>query len=889
MARRIETIQCPPKVTSEYNSSKHVWVVTITTTVLQTIYLGREFVEKESQLSIVTFLDKNASALKKRSSEVVYLKSDSETEEEEFNNPDLEKDAMEEDPEEESNPCESPKVEYVPYSLTSAPRRVLVHPTPRNRIFTVRKGVGGRPLIPRFRTYGESWTPMGPNTPRLEEGQTSTSFADFKKIGPPEFRGALDPDMAEEWLTEMEKVFTIFPCTEVQQVNYVTFMLKSDAEFWWDGARRLLEDAGTDISWATFKEAFYKKYFPLSIRESKEMEFLQLKQDRMSIAEYTEKFERLCKFSAMYKANPDEKWKCMKYQGGLRAEILTAIAPLEIRKFSSLVSKCQVIEECTKKLASERSEDFKKRQLNQGSSQQPSQKKAFLGRPTGRQPQQGTSRQKPPTDPLPKNTELKECASCGKQHRGRCLAGQNVCFRCFQSGHIARECPGVPPPSANAPQRQGRVFALSSEESHQSKDRIEDFNQELGEIPVVRDFSDVFPEDIPYFSPTREVEFSIDLVPGTGPISIAPYRMAPLELTELKNQLEELLQKGFIRISVSLWGAPVLFVKKKNGSMRLCADYRQLNKITVKNKYPFPRIDDLMDQLQGATVFSKIDLRSGYHQIRVREEDIQKTTFRMRYGHYEFTVMSFGLTNAPAVFMDYMNRIFRPYLNSFVVVFIDDILIFSKTEEEHKEHLRVILGTLREKKLDEKLSKCEFWMKEVQFLGHMVSGNRISVDPSKIDSVLNWERPTSVTEIRSFLGLVGYYMRFIRGSSQVALPLTRLTRKDTLFIWMPDCERSFQELKCRLTSTPVLTLPNPNMAFEVYCDVSGQGLGCVLMQCKKVVAYASRQLKTHEANYPTHDLELAAIVFALKTWRHHLYGVGFQVFSNHKSLKYLFD
>ncbi|XP_020972595.1 uncharacterized protein LOC107627316 [Arachis ipaensis] len=283
-----------------------------------------------------------------------------------------------------------------------------------------------------------------PNIPRLEVGQTRTTFANFKKIGPPEFRGSLDPDMAEEWLTEMEKVFTIFPCTEEQQVSYATFMLKADAEFWWDGARRLLEDAGTDISWVTFKEAFYKKYFSLSVRESKEMEFLQLRQDRMSIAESTEKFERLCKFFAMYKANPDEKWKCMKYQGGLRAEVLTAIAPLEIREFSSLVSKCQ-----------------------------PPQKKAFLEKPTGRQPQQDTDRQEPPTDASPKTTELKECASCGKLHRGRCLAGQNVCFRCFQPGHIAKECPAVLPPPANPPQRQGRVFSLSSKEVHESEDRIE--------------------------------------------------------------------------------------------------------------------------------------------------------------------------------------------------------------------------------------------------------------------------------------------------------------------------------------------------------------------------------------------------------------------------------
>ncbi|XP_057755289.1 uncharacterized protein LOC130974417 [Arachis stenosperma] len=192
------------------------------------------------------------------------------------------------------------------------------------------------------------------NIRRLEAGQTHTTFADFKKIGLPEFRGALDPDIAEEWLAEMENVFTIFLCTKEQQVSYATFMLKADVEFWWDGVRRLLEDAGINISWATFKEAFYKKYFPLSVRESRDMEFLQLRQDRMSIAEYAEKFERLCKFSKMYKANPDEKWKCMKYQGGLRAEVLTAIAPLEIWEFSSLVSKCQVIEECTKKLASEK-------------------------------------------------------------------------------------------------------------------------------------------------------------------------------------------------------------------------------------------------------------------------------------------------------------------------------------------------------------------------------------------------------------------------------------------------------------------------------------------------------------------------------------------------------
>ena len=243
---------------------------------------------------------------------------------------------------------------------------------------------------------------------------------------------------------------------------------------------------------------------------------------------------------------------------------------------------------------------------------------------------------------------------------------------------------------------------------------------EIKRLPIVCEFPEVFPEDIPGLPPPREVEFSIELMPGTGPISIAPYRMSPLELSELKKQLEELLEKGFVRPSVSPWGAPVLLVKKKDGSMRLCIDYRQLNKVTIKNKYPLPRIDDLMDQLQGATVFSKIDLKSGYHQIRVREEDVPKTAFRSRYGHYEYLVMPFGVTNAPAVFMDYMNKIFHPYLDKFVVVFIDDILVYSKNEAEHADHLRIVLKILKEKKLYAKLSKCEFWLEEVKFLGHVI-------------------------------------------------------------------------------------------------------------------------------------------------------------------------
>ena len=410
----------------------------------------------------------------------------------------------------------------------------------------------------------------------------------------------------------------------------------------------------------------------------------------------------------------------------------------------------------------------------------------------------------------------------------------------------------------------------------------------LSDLVVVRDFPDVFPDELPGVIPDREVEFSIELLPGTTPISIVPYRMAPSELRELKVQLQELLEKGFIQPSVSPWGAPVLFVKKKDGTMRLCIDYRQLNQVTVKNKYPLPRIDDLFDQLQGACVFSKIDLRSGYHQLKVKDSDVSKTAFRTRYGHYEFLVMPFGVTNAPAIFMDLMNRVFRPFLDSFVIVFIDDILVYSHSPEEHEKHLRLVLQTLRDKQLYAKFSKCEFWLDKVAFLGHVISVEGIHVDPKKIEAVMNWEQPKNVSEIRSFRGLAGYSRRFLQGFSSIVVPLTRLTRKDVKFEWTDDCEHSFQELKTKLTTAPVLTIPSGKGDFVVYSDASHQGLGCVLMQQGQVVAYASRQLKPHERNYPIHDLELAAVVFALKMWRHYLYGESFEVFTDHQSLKYLF-
>jgi len=336
----------------------------------------------------------------------------------------------------------------------------------------------------------------------------------------------------------------------------------------------------------------------------------------------------------------------------------------------------------------------------------------------------------------------------------------------------------------------------------------------LEDIPVVREYADVFPNDLPGMPPDRDIEFVIELQPGTAPISKRPYRMPPKELAELKIQLQELLDKGYIRPSASPWGCPALFVKKKDDSLRLCVDYRPLNAVTIKNKYPLPRIDVLFDQLAGAKIFSKIDLRSGYHQIKIRPCDIPKTAFSTRYGLYEYLVMSFGLTNALAYFMYLMNSVFMPELDKLVVVFIDDILIYSKNEAEHEQHLRIVLQRLRDHKLYAKFSKCEFWLDTVKFLGHTISSEGISVDPSKVQEV-DWKPPTSVHQIRSFLGLAGYYRRFIPDFSRIAKPMTELLKKDVKFKWDAKCDEGFHTLRAHLTTSPVLAQPDNSKPYDV--------------------------------------------------------------------------
>ncbi|GJT67441.1 putative reverse transcriptase domain-containing protein [Tanacetum coccineum] len=323
----------------------------------------------------------------------------------------------------------------------------------------------------------------------------------------------------------------------------------------------------------------------------------------------------------------------------------------------------------------------------------------------------------------------------------------------------------------------------------------------LQDVPVICNFLEVFPDDFPGLPLPRQVEFRIELVPGAAPVARALYRLAPSELKELSDQLKELLEKGFIRLSSSPWGALVLFVKKKDGSFR-------------------------------SSVYSKINLRSGYHQLRIREEDIPITAFRTRYGHYEFQVMPFGLTNAPA------------------------------NKEEHEKHLKIILELLKKEQLYAKFSKCDFWLELVQFLGHVINNKGVHMDPAK---------------------------RFIKGFSLISNPLTKLTQKNKKYEWGTEEDEAFQTLKQKLCSAPILALPEGNENFIVYCDASHKGYGAVLMQREKVIAYTSRQLKKHEENYTTHDLELGAVVFALRLWRHYLYGTKCTVYTDHKSLQYILD
>jgi hypothetical protein len=405
---------------------------------------------------------------------------------------------------------------------------------------------------------------------------------------------------------------------------------------------------------------------------------------------------------------------------------------------------------------------------------------------------------------------------------------------------------------------------------------------------IVDEFIECFPDELPNeLPPQRAHDHRIDLYSDARPVYKPTYRMSPSELDELKKQLEELLSHGLIRPSVSPYGAPVLFVKKKDGSRRMCIDYRALNAQTIKNVYALPRCDELFDRLQGASVFTKLDLRSGYHQIRIHPDDIQKTAFNTRYGHFEFLVLPFGLTNAPATFMCMMNDLLRPYLDKFVIVYLDDILIYSKNEQEHEQHVRAVLDVLSKNKLYAKLSKCEFFQKEVTFLGCKFSARGKEMEPEKIKAILEWPIPRNASDVRSFLGLCGFYQMFIKNFGAIAATLSDLYKKDREWKWTENEQFAFEWLKQQFAAGDVLALPDPSLSYLVKCDASGFAIGAALEQNGRPIAFLSKKLNEHERKYPVHDQECLAIKCALRVWRHYLLGSRFTVYTDHNSLQHL--
>ncbi|WVZ79681.1 hypothetical protein U9M48_027234 [Paspalum notatum var. saurae] len=708
----------------------------------------------------------------------------------------------------------------------------------------------------------------------------------FIKLKAPTFDYTDDPLEAEDWLREIEKKLDLTTCTDEECVALAVHQLKGSASAWWDSFCETHDDPAS-ITWEEFTVAFREFFVPNEMFMQKAAEFRNLKQDTMKVQEYLNLFIKMMRY-APDDTRTDEK-KQYWFLQGVHPEIRVLLTAGVYRSLRHMMNKAISV---GKEVL-----DYNGRPwYDLGDSDDDLDYNAEVQGPIRQrqsyQPLGEDSWEEPPT-PIPTpgdlaftcfvrgslDHEADLCLYKEKKKRKRKRHAKAHTHRrsdqCTQAraphsaiqgqlNHVtaedATDAPDVVLVKLVHPSGQEVEFVpVQSSVIHQLHSLV---TKALEEIPVVCEYPDVFPDDILGFPPDRAVEFAIDLVPGTAPIAKAPYRMSGKEYDELKRQLDELLEKRLIRCSVSPWGAPVLFVKKKDGSMRLCIDYRKLNAVTLKSKCPLPRIDDLHDQLKGAKYFSKTNLRSGYHQIKIREEDIPKTAFVTRYGHHEFIVVPSGLTNAPAYFMNLMNLILKEELDQFV--------------------------KLRKNQLFGKFSKCEFLLEKVALLGHVFTAEGVLVDPNKIEAVSNWKTPRNVTEIRSFLGLAKYYRRFIENFSKIAKPMTDLLKDKVLFEWNDKCEKSFRCLKDKLTTTPVLTLPDLQKDFVVYCDASRQGLGCMLMQDNHVVSYASRQLRAHEENYPTHDLELAAVVHALKIWRHYLIGNKCDIYTDHKSLKYIF-
>ncbi|GAU13119.1 hypothetical protein TSUD_174190 [Trifolium subterraneum] len=429
--------------------------------------------------------------------------------------------------------------------------------------------------------------------------------------------------------------------------------------------------------------------------------------------------------------------------------------------------------------------------------------------------------------------------------------------------------------------RRGVDWWWSSEE----EDQKDECSKQEDMSFILHQFAEVFKDHIS-LPPERSQVHQIKLYSDHGPINMRPYKYPHHQKDEIEKQVAELLAAGVIRPSMSAYASPVILVKKKDHSWRMCVDYRALNKATIPDKYPIPIVDELLDELYGASIFSKIDLKSGYHQIRVHQDDIHKTAFRTHNGHFEYLVMPFGLMNAPATFQSTMNDIFRPFLRRFVLVFFDDILVYSRDVATHQDHLKQVLEVLWINSFVANQAKCKFGCREIDYLGHVISGQGVAVDPEKVRCIMEWPEPKNVRGVRGFLGLTGYYRKFVKDYGKIAKPLTELTKKNS-FVWGPLAAEAFVKLKQIMTSPPVLVLPNFSLPFEIECDAAGRGIGAVLMQKRQPIAFYSKALSAGNLSKSVYEKELMALVLCIQHWRHYLLGNNFTVYTDHKSLKHL--
>ncbi|KAH0736064.1 hypothetical protein KY285_011771 [Solanum tuberosum] len=648
-------------------------------------------------------------------------------------------------------------------------------------------------------------------------------------MNPMDFHGSKIEEDPQEFIDEVYKVLMIMGVTSVEKTEFYAYQLKGVFQIWFNQCKEgRTIDAGP-LDWEKFKVAFFDRFFPLKMNEAKVIEFINLRQENMSVKEYSLKFTQLSRYGPTMVANPRARMNEKLKESSREAKR----AKTDDGNFSH-----------SRSYGHGRSK-FQQRFSSQGSyNAAPKFNKDRVSNPN---PQRGNC----------SGSSLRTCAKCGKKHKSRCLVGSNACFGCGNMDH-----------KISGSQKQNKFYAL------QTRDEQE------GSPDVVTNMLKVFQLDVyalldpgstlSFVTPYMVMRFDILPYVILGPFCISTpvgdsvvvnrvYKKCPISLYHRVNHVNlvefdmldfnviharKMISKGCIYHLVR-----VRDIDSKTPTLESVPVVNEFSKVFPDD---LPSIPPEREIDFGANYFSKINLRPSYHQLRLKEDDIPKMTFRTRYDHYEFLVMSFGFTNALVVFMDLMNWVFRQYLDMFVIVFIDDILVYSSSEDEHANHLRIVLRVLKDQQLFAKFSKCEFWLRSVAFIGHIVSDKGIEVDPQKTDAVKSWPRPLSPSNLIAF----------------PLIPLRTLTQKKVKFTWSKACEKSFQELKDRLTSTPVLTLPEGKNGFVVYCDASRNWLGCVLMQNGKVIAHASRQLKIHEKNYPTHDLELEAkdLNFCQRRW-----------------------